>query len=65
MNKQDLIKKMVRKAGLRGKVDAKCCDCSYDPLDSGSWRKQVEQCAIVDCPLHSIRPLTSLTRETK
>ncbi len=52
----NLIRKMAGKPGLRGKIDAKCCDCTYDPLDSGTWRKQVENCAIVDCSLHSVRP---------
>lgn len=52
---KNLIRKMASKAGLRGKIDAKCYDCTYDELAPGTWRKQVENCPIVDCPLFSVR----------
>ncbi len=55
-NKQKVIDRLVKKGGLRALVDAKCCDCCYDELDAGTWRKQVEKCPIVDCPLFSVRP---------
>ncbi len=56
MNKDELIAKMVKKRGLRAKIDANCIDCTYDPKDKGSWRKQVQNCTIFTCPLHSVRP---------
>ncbi len=56
-DKQKLIDKMLNKGGLRARINAQCCDCSYDPLDSGTWRKQVEKCPIVDCPLFAVRPM--------
>ena len=29
--KTDLIRKLAGKPGLRGKIDAKCIECIYDP----------------------------------
>ena len=55
---QILIDKHVRKAGLRGKIDAKCIECIYDPYQQGTWRKQVENCTFWHCPLFSVRPVT-------
>ena len=63
--KQKIIDKMVKKPGLRARVDAHCCSCAYDELDTGTWRKQVENCAIVDCALHSIRPSSKTNRIIK
>jgi hypothetical protein len=57
--RQKLLEKLARKAGLRSKVDAKCIECIYDPCQDGSWRKQVENCTARDCPLYSVRPLTT------
>ena len=37
-------------------IEAKCKDCSYDPLDDGTWRQQVERCEITDCALWNYRP---------
>lgn len=39
-------------------IDRFCKRCTYDPKDRGSWRKQVEECNITDCPLYSYRPIT-------
>lgn len=50
---------------LRKSVDAKCKDCIYDPMVSGSWRKQVEDCVCTDCPLWDVRPTTGATRDAK
>ena len=50
------IRRLVRKPGLRGKLDAKCCECIYDPTQVGTWRKQVENCASSTCPLFEVRP---------
>jgi hypothetical protein len=55
-HRQSLIDKRARKTGLRGKIDAKCIECIYDPYQSGSWRNQVEKCTSVDCPLFAVRP---------
>ena len=55
--RQELIKLHVSKPGWRGKVNAMCIDCTYDPKSGeGTWRQQVEKCAIESCPLYSIRP---------
>ena len=51
------VDKYRRKRGLRGKIIAKCIDCSYDSLDTGTWRQQVEKCGCPDCPLYNVRPL--------
>jgi len=57
MNNHDLlIRKHASKPGLRGKIDAKCIECIYDPYQSGSWRIQVEKCSSLTCPLYSVRP---------
>jgi len=37
-----VIEREGRKAGLRGKINAFCCHCIYDPYSEGSWLKQVE-----------------------
>ncbi|MGB1428680.1 MAG: hypothetical protein ACPG62_10285 [Cycloclasticus sp.] len=52
------IRKLASKPGLRGKIDAKCCECIYDPYQEGTWRLQVEKCTSPACPLFSVRPLT-------
>lgn len=53
-----LVRKWAGKPGLRAKINAKCIDCSYDPKGSGNWRQQVSACAVVDCPLYSVRPIS-------
>ncbi len=53
--KQNLIHKHTSKAGLRGKLDAKCIECIYDPVSLGSWRLQVDKCSSRGCPLHPVR----------
>jgi len=52
----EIINREAGKAGLRGKIDAKCAECCYDPTQEGTWRKQVELCASRGCPLYSVRP---------
>jgi len=54
--KNEMIVKMVSKPGLRGKIDAKCVECIYDPLDVGTWRQQVARCTSYTCPLRPVRP---------
>ena len=52
----NLVAKLVGKAGLRGKVDAKCIDCIYDPESGGgTWKQQVEACTVTSCPLYTVR----------
>lgn len=50
------VDKLVSKPGLRGKIDAMCCYCIYDPHSAGSWRKQVHKCTSKACPLYTVRP---------
>ena len=52
---QILIRKHTNKVGLRGKIDAKCIECIYDPYEPGTWRKQVEECTSPSCPLYPVR----------
>jgi hypothetical protein len=50
-------------SGLRAAVDAMCKACIYDDQAPGTWRSQVEACAITACPLHEHRPkMTSKVR---
>jgi len=52
------IDNLACKPGLRGKIDAKCCECIYDPYQEGTWRKQVENFTSMACSLFSIRAKT-------
>ncbi len=54
--KQEVIDRHVSKAGLRGRIDAKCAECIYDPTGEGTWRKQVSNCTAKSCPLYDVRP---------
>ena len=36
-----------------------CKDCTYDSLDKGTWREQVQSCNIKRCPLYNFRPLVT------
>lgn len=44
-------------ASLRNAINDKCKECVYDPLLPGTWRAQVSNCACLDCPLYSVRPV--------
>ena len=66
MNKRDsyraeLIARQVGKPGLRGRINAFCISCIYDPYDEGTWRKQVEKCTASTCPLFDVRPVSEST----
>lgn len=37
-------------------INEKCKSCIYDPHAGGTWRKQVEECTIIGCPLYEYRP---------
>ena len=53
--RQKVIDREAGKAGLRGKIDAKCAECIYDPYSKGTWRLQVRNCTDSACPLWSVR----------
>ncbi len=56
-----LVSKLMKKKGRAAAVNAKCCECIYDPevAGAGSWRRQVENCTSGNCPLYNYRPLTT------
>ncbi len=54
----ETIDNLARKPGLRSKIDAKCCECIYDPYQEGTWRIQVDNCTSMTCPLFSKRAKT-------
>jgi hypothetical protein len=58
--RKQLITQHASRTGLRGKVNAKCIDCIFDPHGGGgSWRQQVEACTSTTCPLYEVRPTSS------
>ena len=57
--RQTVIDRLVVKPGLRGKVDAMCVYCIYDPGGGGgTWPQQVEACTSKDCPLYPVRKVS-------
>ena len=54
--KDKTLNRLLKKGKLRGRIDAKCCECIYDPMSDGSWRLQVENCTSLACPLYPVRP---------
>lgn len=48
---------------LRKAINAKCKDCCYDPADKGTWRQQVTACRVMSCPLHRVRPQSTVKRK--
>lgn len=56
--KDKTIARLLKKGKLRGRIDAKCCECIYDPIGDGTWRFQVEICTSFTCPLYPVRPTT-------
>lgn len=54
--RQKVIQAQASRRGYRGKVNAKCVECIYDPISGGgTWREQVAACASTKCPLWPIR----------
>jgi len=52
-----VIQREKNKVGLRGRINAFCAHCIYDPdAGTGTWREQVEICTSYDCPLYEVRP---------
>ena len=66
MNKWDYVKGLIEKhkarKGYKSKIIAKCIECIADPCDTGTWRQQVEACNSTDCPLHEVRPTTTVDK---
>lgn len=60
---REVTNREAGKAGFRGKINAKCCECIYDPLASGTWRQQVESCTSFACPLYDVRPMSKAEKE--
>lgn len=56
--KSKTISRLLKKGKLRGRIDAMCCSCIYDPIGDGSWRFQVENCTSLTCSLYSVRSMT-------
>lgn len=57
--RQKVIDQELRKGGLRGRVNAMCASCIYDPYGGdGTWREQVEICTSYTCPLYDVRPVS-------
>ena len=44
---------------LRASVNRMCRICTYDPTDVGTAAQQIACCTHFDCPLHSVRPVTT------
>ena len=47
----------TKRTSLRQAINAKCRECSYDPLSPGKWREQVAVCGCSGCPLYDVRPV--------
>jgi len=68
MNKADrrraeIIHREAGKPGFKGRINAKCVECIYDPYAEGNWRKQVQKCTDKRCPLYEVRPVSSVGEE--
>jgi hypothetical protein len=65
-HRDETIARLIRSAGmtgLRGRIDAMCCSCIYDPIARGTWRKQVQDCTSASCPLYDVRPTSNYAEE--
>lgn len=54
----DQHRNSTTRPSLRSAINSKCRECIADGNAAGSWRKQVEQCTAINCPLYSVRPVT-------
>ena len=52
---EQVIHMLLKKDGLRARINAKCVECVYSPDEPGYWGKQVQACTSTDCPLHPVR----------
>ena len=57
MSKNGSISKLIM--SLRKAINAKCRQCTYDPMDIGTAAQQIAACICRDCPLHKVRPITT------
>lgn len=48
---------MSERPSLRAAIDAHCKQCTFDELEPGRWRQQVEACGVMRCPLYAVRPV--------
>ena len=55
------VKRGTKAAGasLREAINSKCKDCIFDDQYPGNWKEQVTACSSIDCPLWTVRPVTS------
>ena len=49
--------KLVTKLTRKQAINKNCKDCIYDPASAGTWRQQVEACAVTTCAFYDWRPL--------
>ncbi len=62
----ELIARQAKQAGFKGKINAKCIECIYDPLQGqGNWRQQVQACTDTGCPLYEVRPTSKPAKQKK
>lgn len=61
--RDELFAKLKAKPGFKGKVWAKCFDCTYDPEGQGAWRQQVDACGVTSCALYEVRPRSFASAE--
>ena len=55
----ELIAREAGKAGLRGRINAKCIECLYGPIQGfGNWKQQITACTDASCPLYEVRPIS-------
>lgn len=53
-------------ASLRGAINKKCKDCTYDPHSGlGNWRQQTEGCTVRLCALWPVRPISKPSKVTE
>ena len=50
---------MVNTKSKAKAINEMCKDCTYDSMDKGTWREQVQSCNIKRCPLFNFRPLVT------
>ena len=64
--RQKVIGREIKNPGLRGRINAMCAYCIYDPCGGGgNWRQQVEACTTSFCPLFPVRPISGRVKGEK
>ena len=54
--KNQIVEKLIKSTGLRARINAHCASCIYDEIISGSWKRQVTECTVTNCPIWDVRP---------